>query len=294
MTTALRYTTTVTARDIPDLRDYDLILVNSSAGKDSQASLDVIATLARRRGVLDRVVVVHADLGDVEWDGVPELAAEQAAHYGGLRFEIVSRPETILERVETRGMWPDAARRWCTSDYKRGPIRTVLTKLVRELRESGQVVDWPVNVLNVLGYRAEESPARARRTPYAPNGPASNGRRRVDDWYPIHTWTEGMVWARIRQSGVRHHWAYDAGMSRLSCRLCVISSRDDLILSARLNPDLAARYAAAERNTGHRFRMDLSMAQIIAAAEALGPVPEGTVQKLGECPLVHEALELVD
>jgi hypothetical protein len=36
-------------------------------------------------------------------------------------------------------------------------------------------------------------------------------------------------------------------MSRLSCRFCVLSSRADLVCSARLNPDLADRYAEVER-----------------------------------------------
>lgn len=73
---------TATAASTPELADYDRILVNSSAGKDSQASLHVVAMAARAAGVSDRIVVVHADLGDAEWDGVPQLAAEHAATTG--------------------------------------------------------------------------------------------------------------------------------------------------------------------------------------------------------------------
>lgn len=40
------------------------------------------------------------------------------------------------------------------------------------------------------------------------------------------------------------------------------------MLSARLNSALEARYAAVENRIGHRFRKDLSMAQIIAEADA--------------------------
>lgn len=137
---------TVTAAAVPDLRDYRWILVNSSAGKDSQATLDVVVEAARAAGVISRVVVVHADLGDAEWEGVPALAAEHAAHCG-LRFELARREragriETILERVAHRGKWPDAARRWCTSDHKRGPIRTVMTRLVAEARAT-ETLDAP-------------------------------------------------------------------------------------------------------------------------------------------------------
>lgn len=267
---------TVTDGPVPELAAYDIVLVNTSAGKDSQASLDVVVAQARAEAVLDRVVAVHADLGDAEWDGVPELAAEHAAYYG-LRFELTARTaddghtETILERVAQRGMWPDAARRWCTSDHKRGPIRTVMTKLVAELRDSGRVTGRPVRLLNVMGLRSEESSARARRAAYAANPSASNGRRHVDDWHPIHHFTVTDVWNRIATAGTRPHPAYAAGMTRLSCRFCVLASRADLVCSARLNPELADQYAAIEVAAGHKFRADLSMADIIAEARGHQP-----------------------
>lgn len=255
----------------PDLTDYDIILVNSSAGKDSQATLDVAVEAARSAGVLNRLVVVHADLGESEWPGARELAAEHAGHYG-LRFEVVARRtangtvDTILDRVAQRGMWPDARRRWCTSDSKRGPVRTLMTRLVAELRDSEAVVGRPVRLLNVLGMRAQESCDRRNAVPFRHDRPASNGRRHVDEWRPIHSWTVEQVWARIAQAGTRPHPAYAAGMSRLSCRFCVLASRADLVCSARLNPEFADRHAAVERQTGHRFRNDLSMAEIVAEA----------------------------
>ncbi|MGW3246610.1 hypothetical protein [Streptomyces sp. NPDC001070] len=64
---------------LPDLADADLILANSSAGKDSQAMLHHVVQLADAAGVRDRVQVVHCDLGDVEWPGTRDLAAAQAA-----------------------------------------------------------------------------------------------------------------------------------------------------------------------------------------------------------------------
>lgn len=141
-----------------------------------------------------------------------------------------------------------------------------MTQLVTELRDSGQITDRPVHLLNVMGFRGEESPARLKRHPYSPNQSASNGRRRVDDWYPILDWTTRQVWARIAAAGTRPHPAYAAGMTRLSCRFCVLASKSDLAVSARQNPELAARYAEVEQRTGHRFRKDLSMAEIITAA----------------------------
>lgn len=255
---------TVTAGPTPNVTDYDVILVNSSAGKDSQTSLDVVAKIAARAGVSDRVVVVHADLGQVEWEGTRELAEEQATHYG-FRFIAVSRPQgDLLAQVENRGMWPSSAARYCTSDHKRGQVRKVMTLLTTEVRESG-ITERPVRILNVMGFRAEESPARAKRIAYTATN-ASNGKRQVDDWYPIHKWSIEMVWARIKASGVRYHGAYDLGMTRLSCRFCVLASKEDLICSAKANPELALRYAALEEKINHRFTMSLSMAEVMDKA----------------------------
>ncbi|WP_207933969.1 hypothetical protein [Actinomadura sp. KC06] len=49
---------------------------------ESPACLDVTAKLAASTGILNRLVVVHADLGQTEWPGTPELVREHAATYG--------------------------------------------------------------------------------------------------------------------------------------------------------------------------------------------------------------------
>ncbi|HVT77891.1 MAG TPA: phosphoadenosine phosphosulfate reductase family protein [Acidimicrobiales bacterium] len=248
-----------------DLTSYDVVLVNSSAGKDSQAMLDYIAELAHAAGVADRVVVFHADLGRVEWDGTAELAQEHAAHYGFRFIKLAKARLDLLERVEERGSWPDAARRWCTSDFKRAVSYRVLTQLAAERRDAGHT--GPIRVLNCMGLRAEESPARAKKLAFRHDPNASNGRRHVDEWLPILHWTVGDVWARIAAAGTRAHEAYALGMPRLSCSFCVLSSKNALIRAAQLRPNLAAEYAAVEARIGHKFRQNLSMADIIEAAK---------------------------
>jgi 3'-phosphoadenosine 5'-phosphosulfate sulfotransferase (PAPS reductase)/FAD synthetase len=101
-----------------------------------------------------------------------------------------------------------------------------------------------------------------------PDRPASNGRRTVTRWLPIFHWTAEQVWATIHRSGLPYHPAYDAGMPRLSCVLCVLAGRRELVLAARLNPELAREYTAVEARIGHTFKADLSMAQIIAEASS--------------------------
>jgi 3'-phosphoadenosine 5'-phosphosulfate sulfotransferase (PAPS reductase)/FAD synthetase len=251
--------------ETPDLTSFDAILINSSAGKDSQTALRVVCLAAAEAGVLNRVTVQYNDLGSrVTWPGTLALAKAQAAHYG-VRFEMRSKPGgDLLDDIRGRGKFPDAARRWCTSDHKRGPGRTLLTALVRELG-----LDRPARVLQVYGFRAEESDQRARKVPYAFNEGASNQtRRHVWDWYPIHAWTADEVWADIRASGVPYHSAYDQGMSRLSCSFCVLASRADLLRACRLRPDVAQEYAAVEVEIGHRFQKAASMAELIQQAAA--------------------------
>jgi 3'-phosphoadenosine 5'-phosphosulfate sulfotransferase (PAPS reductase)/FAD synthetase len=87
----------------PDFHKYDYMLVNSSGGKDSQAMLAHVVAQAKAAGFpLSKLVVVHADLGRVEWEGTRDLAKQQAEHYG-LRFEVVQRRQNdLLEQIEER------------------------------------------------------------------------------------------------------------------------------------------------------------------------------------------------
>lgn len=243
----------------PDLATYDWILVNSSAGKDSQAMLDLVVECCRATGTLSRVVVVHCDLGRVEWRGTRELAEEQARHYG-LRFEVVRRSQNdLLDHVRARGKWPDPARRYCTSDHKRAPVRRLMTALAKEWRDARPPTKAPCRILNCMGMRAQESPGRAKLVPFDHDDDASNGRRCVDTWLPIHGWLVEHVWERIRASGVPHHRAYDLGMPRLSCCFCIFAPEDALMISGEHNPELLAEYVEVERVTGHGFKKNLHL-----------------------------------
>jgi 3'-phosphoadenosine 5'-phosphosulfate sulfotransferase (PAPS reductase)/FAD synthetase len=248
----------------PDLASFDIILVNTSAGKDSQAMLDYVVEQADAAGVpRSRLVCFHADLGRVEWPGTPDLAAEHAGHYG-LRIITIARPQgDLLDHIEERGMFPSSTTRYCTSDHKRGQGRKAMTMLVRELG-----LDRPARILNCMGFRREESPARRKKDPLRYDAPASGKGtvRQVTEWLPILEWRLHQVWARIEDAGTRHHPAYDAGMPRLSCCFCVLASRPALVRAAQLMPDLADEYVGVEVRIGHRFTVAHSMAEIVAEA----------------------------
>lgn len=257
---------TVSSGPTPVLTDYDVILINTSGGKDSQVALDVVVKIAKRAGVLDRLVAVHCDLGEMEWEGTAELAEEQVRHYG-IRFEVVSRPQgDLLQQIQNRAItiavkaeeeddpsilatpvFPSSSARYCTSDQKTGQVRKLVTQLKNEQVAAG-VTDRPVRILNILGLRAQESTERAKKVVYRFRPDFSNGLVQTDEWLPIHNYTEQLVWATIKASGVRYHQAYDLGMSRLSCVFCIMGSKEDLQIAARHNPALLRKYAQAEQD----------------------------------------------
>lgn len=293
------------------LAAYDWIVINSSAGKDSQAMLDHVVKLAEAQGVKDRVVVVHCDLGEEEWKGTKELAEEQARHYG-VRFEVVKRKqggilqhvldrhETLVKQGKNSPPWPDSGNRWCTSDHKRGQVSTLFTKLTQETVKKG-VPPWPSNtnrwctshhkqnqvsrlmtqlagesraargkghrvrILNCMGMRSGESCARSKLLPFKLDARNTNGRRIVHIWLPLFSWTVEDVWARIREAGTKHHYAYDLGMPRLSCCFCIFAPKAALMLAGKHNPELLGRYCEVEHKTGFTFRKELPLVEIRSA-----------------------------
>ena len=268
ITDAGREATVVKPPHVPSvaLAYFDRIVINTSAGKDSQVMLDIIVKQAREQGVEDRLVAVHADLGRVEWDETLELAKEQAEHYG-VRFMSADRPEgDLLDHVEERGKWMSRDCRYCTSDHKRGQIMKVLTVLKEEvLAELDEV--RPVRILNCIGIRAQESTARAEdKALIIDKRQTGKGEAKlVVRWYPIFDWTENAVWKHIDSIETRHHYAYDLGMPRLSCCFCVFAPKWALLIAGRENPELLADYVRVEKKIGHDFRLGFKIEEIQAA-----------------------------
>lgn len=263
--------------DIPqvNLWDYDLVIINSSAGKDSLATLIAVYRLAiEQRYPSDRLVVQYNPLGDrVTWPGTKnmgpnaeplvtafgdrpgtaELAAQQAEQLG-LRLVVSSRQHAtdtdLLDHIERHGRFPNDGNRFCTSDHKTGPGDRTITDEYRAIGDLGR----PPRLAYVFGFRRDESSGRAKKAKNftVPGFPVvadarTNTKRHVDEWYPIFGWSDDQVWSAIRESGLPWHWAYDAGMTRLSCSFCVLASGDDLILAAALRPDVAIAYWRVEQ-----------------------------------------------
>jgi len=217
----------------------------------------------------ERIVVSHQDLGRIEWPGARELVEEHCDALG-LRLEVSKyrnrdgdSPD-LLEYVKRRGKWPDNKNRYCTSDYKRGPGGRVITKLYRER---------PGDILQVFGFRADESPARSKKVVYEKNKRASTKSRSVYDWLPIHKWTSQQVWDTIRASGLRWHKAYDLGMPRLSCCFCVFAPKAALMIAGKENPGLLDEYVRLEKEIGHTFQNGKPIADVKESLERGEEIP---------------------
>lgn len=253
---------------IPDLRMFDAIVINSSAGKDSQCSLEAVFRLCNRLKVRkSRITVSHQDLGHMEWPDTKKLAEEQAKIYG-VRFEVSKYRNregdhrSLLQYIEARGMWPDNKNRFCTSEFKRGPGSRVVTKIAQELRKKG--IECP-RILHAFGFRAEESPARRKKKVFAPNTRLTRGTQEVWDWLPIHHWEETRVWETIKETKVPRHPAYNLGMPRLSCIFCIFAPRAALVIAGRNMPGLLEEYVALERKIQHNFRHKMPIREILKA-----------------------------
>lgn len=258
----------------PDVADWltwwDLILPQTSAGKDSQTAMRAAVTVCNAAGVHDRMIAMHMDLGArVEWPQVPDLAREQAARHG-LPLVVASRGGVdLLDDVATRRKrdgavrgWPGAGLRYCTSDHKTAPSRRAIEAICEHIRTT-RGLTRPVRVLQVMGFRAAESKRRAQLPAFAFNARQSaSTKRHVFDWLPIQGMTTAQVWNDIRASGVPYHPAYDEGMSRLSCRFCVLASARDLSIARRLSPDVADQYIAVENTIGHTFQNGRALSSI--------------------------------
>lgn len=199
----------------------------------------------------------------MEWQGTRDLAQEQCDYYG-IPLRVVSRDQDILDQVAQRGMWPSSTTRYCTSDHKRDQAVKVVTQLVKEL-------DRPyrqAKVLSCMGFRAQESPARAKRQELEIRSRGSSGKRQIDTWLPIFNMTETEVWESIKASNVPYHRAYDLGMPRLSCVFCIFAPRKALIIAGRHNPELLDQYVEVEQAIGHTFKANETIESIRDAIKA--------------------------
>lgn len=213
-----------------------MFFCNHSGGKDSQSMFHYL----HRHVPADQITVIHALLPEVEWDGVEEHVNNTTL---GIPVLTCRSRRTLLQMIEERGMFPSPSNRQCTSDLKRGPIE-------RTIRRTGEQL-----VVNCMGMRSQESTSRSKLETFKLNQKNTNSKREWYDWLPIHHWLIDEVFDAIASVGQKPHWAYEKGMSRLSCCFCIMSNKEDLTTAAKLNPDLYKKYVSLEKTTGQVMMM---------------------------------------
>jgi 3'-phosphoadenosine 5'-phosphosulfate sulfotransferase (PAPS reductase)/FAD synthetase len=160
---------------------------------------------------------------------------------------IVRAKKTFFDMVRHRGMWPSPKYRQCTSDLKRAPIE-------KAIRHYSKAIGNKL-IVDCIGKRAEESPARAKERIFGFDRKNSKAGREWYKWLPIHEWKIGKVFAKIADAGERPHWAYSQGMTRLSCCFCIMASKQDLKIAAGLQSVLFKEYCDLEKEIGHTLIM---------------------------------------
>lgn len=227
-----------------------VVAVGVSGGKDSHAAA---VAVARHLDAIEHAgprVLVHSDLGRVEWrDSLP--ACERLASALDWELLIVRRQAgDMLARWEGRWQssveryahlrcvklilpWSTPQMRFCTSEMKVDQITSALKKRFR-----GQAI------VNASGIRRQESPTRARMPIAAPMTKLQRRDAMGMAWNPIIEWSAEDVWQTIGASGVEPHEAYARyGVSRVSCAFCIMSAERDLRAAAGCDEN-AALYRA--------------------------------------------------
>lgn len=244
------------------------VAIGVSGGKDSQA-----AALAAFR-YLDRVghtgprILVHADLGVVEWKDSLKVCEELARHLECELVVVRRKAGDLMDRWEARWRssrdryvaletvtlvpcWSTPRMRFCTSELKTHVIQAELKR-----RFKGKTV------INVTGVRRAESAARSKATVADATGDI------FINWRPIVDWSLQEVFASIDASGLDAHPAYrEHGMSRVSCMFCIMSNM----------ADLAAASAQPESHELYRRMVELECASSFAfqGSRWLGDVAPG-------------------
>lgn len=211
------------------------VAIGVSGGKDSDAAAFATVDYLDALGHTGPRVLIHSDLGRVEWsESLPQC--ERLAARLGLELIVVRRPSgDMMDRWLTRWAnnveryinlecvkvilpWSTASMRFCTSELKTAVICRELVK-----RFPAQTI------LSVAGIRREESPNRAKAQPMKRQNKLTSATHGTEgyDWLPILDWTLDEVRALHVERDFPLHEAY-ATNSRVSCMFCILGSQADL------------------------------------------------------------------
>lgn len=222
------------------LRTNAPVALGVSGGKDSSAMSLIVNSYLNEIGHAGPRILIHSDLGRVEWrESLPWC--QKLADHLGLELVVVRRAAgDLLDRWKVR--WANNVARyanletvclvlpWSTPGmlFCRSELKAAI--ICRELiqRYPGQ------EILSPTGIRREESTTRARAPISAPQPRLFNKTHNTSgqDWHPIADWTLSEVLSYHLLRAFPLHPGYARGMTRISCAFCVMGSAGDLAVSA--------------------------------------------------------------
>jgi len=212
-----------------------VVAFSVSGGKDGSAAAIAGKQYLDSIGHTGPRVLVHADLGRVEWkDSLP--ACERLAQKLGMELLVYRRKAgDMMDRWQ--GRWNNNVRRYqdleCVKlilPWSTPSMRFCTSELKTKVLESALKRRFPQSeIITVTGVRREES-ARRRKAPVSKvsNGLTRKGLRGLT-WNNVIEWPVEQVFASMADIGLQPHEAYTKyGVSRVSCVFCIMSSDADL------------------------------------------------------------------
>lgn len=248
-----------------------VVAIGVSGGKDSVAVTLAVGRHLDDIGHTGPRLLIHSDLGRVEWaDSLP--ACERLAAKMGWELVVVKRNAgDMLARWEGRWKanlrryaelscvklilpWSTPSMRFCTSELKTAIITSELRK-----RYLGR------DILNVTGIRRQESDNRAKMPVAAPMAALQRRGAVGFAWNAIIDWTLEEVLQEIADAGLALHEAYTIyGVSRVSCAFCIMSAMADLVAAAscEANRPLYVSMVELEATSGFGFQGNRWLADV--------------------------------
>lgn len=221
-----------------NLNDYDLIVINHSGGKDSQAMLSHLWRKYPEQR--HKFIIVHADLGEMEWEPMHDFIQANAF---GIKVNIIKPEMSFFDLCRKYKRLPSGQARFCTDQLKTMPINKWLKANHPNKR-----------ILNCLGIRAQESTARSLK-PVVSKAKGSTIATPITNWFPIFEYKLQDVWDSIAVVGQKPHPVYAKGFSRLSCVFCVLGKINEHKQAALLKPELAQKMSDLEQELGKTVRL---------------------------------------
>lgn len=275
-----------------------VVAVGVSGGKDSDACAIAVARHLDRIGHKGPRLLVHSDLGRIEWkDSLP--SCERLAQRLGWELLVLRRQAgDMLDRWEMRWRnsvsryedlscvklilpWSTPSMRFCTSELKTHLISSALKKRFPE-----------GDILNVTGIRRQESANRSKMPIWAPNSELTRKGGVGMTWNAIIDWPVQDVVYAIQDAGLSLHEAYTRyGASRVSCCFCIMSSEADLVASALCedNHEPYIRMVELEARSSFAFQGNRWLSDV--APHILSPSLRSKVQEAKAIAAQRQAIE---